>query len=51
MVITLIILYKLLSQSFGDWITHNRTVEPEKMCTRQSRQVIWDMISTLFLTL
>ena len=51
MVITLIILYKLLSQSFGDWITHNRIVEPEKMCTRQSRQVIWDMISTLFLTL
>ena len=23
----------------------------EKMCTRQSRKVIWDMINTLFLTL
>ena len=23
----------------------------EKMCTRQSREVIWDMINTLFLTL
>ena len=22
----------------------------EKMCTRQSRKVIWDMINTLFLT-
>ena len=22
----------------------------EKMCTRQSRKVIWDMIDTLFLT-
>ena len=23
----------------------------EKLCTRQSRRVIWDMFSTLFLTL
>ena len=48
MVITLIILYSSYRKVL---VTHKRIVEPEKMCTRQSRQVIWDMISTLFLTL
>ena len=39
------------------WLTALRCIQlfrdrfSEKLCTRQSRKVIWDMINTLFLTL
>ena len=39
------------SCSDGEEIQLFRERLSEKMCTRQSRKVIWDMINTLFLTL
>ena len=47
--------YRFGGLIFGGAYFRNFTVfrerSSEKLCTRQSRKVIWDMINTLFLTL
>ena len=40
----------ILSWQLHVYTAISRKVVGKKMCTRQSRKVIWDMINTLFLT-
>ena len=47
--LTLITKLRVIQRSATPYTAILRKVV-EKMCTRQSRKVIWDMINTLFLT-